>query len=203
MKIKLYSLTGDKISDIEIKGLTQKETYKDALTRYLKVFLANQHQGTSSTKTKAEVSGGGRKPHQQKHTGRARAGTIRSPLWVGGGIAHGPKPRNLVFSLPAELKRKAFRTALLQKIEAENISAVDFASLNSPSTKAAKLLVEKVGEGRKTLFIHDKNQAVILSARNLVKSDIQDVSNVNAYDLVKASKVVIEKSAIEKLEARL
>ncbi len=203
MKINLYSLTGDKISDLEIKGLSQKESYKDALTRYIKVFLANQHQGTSSTKTKAEVSGGGRKPYQQKHTGRARAGTIRSPLWVGGGVSHGPKPKDVSFSLPNEIKRKAFKTALCQKIEAKNVSAVDFASLNSPSTKIAKVLVDKISEGKKTLFIHDNNQAIILSARNLIKSDIQDVANVNAYDLVKASRILIEKSAIDKLEARL
>lgn len=164
-------------------------------------FLANQRQGTHATKTKGLVSGGGKKPWRQKHTGRARAGSIRSPLWRGGGIVFGPQPRNYSYNLPKKAKRLALKTALSLKMSEEAITIIDGFSIDKPKTKDMIATLKNLGlEGKKLLIITPENdKIVILSARNIPGVKVVRVSDLNSYDVLVHGRLLITKDAVSKL----
>ena len=202
MQINYYDITGKKLGEKEIKTTEIKEGIDTILLRYIKVYLFNQHQGTASTKTRAEVSGGGKKPHTQKHTGRARAGSSRSPIWVGGGIAHGPRPKDVSRTMPKNWKKDAFKLSILSKINDSALCLIDFTPVQNPNTKQVSGLIQSLG-GKSSLIIHDNNKNIFLSSRNILNANVCDVSNVNPLDVVNAGIVLVEEAALEKLEGRL
>ena len=164
-------------------------------------FLANQRQGTHSTKTKGLVSGGGKKPWKQKHTGRARAGSSRSPLWRGGGIIFGPQPRDYSYDLPKKAKKLALKAALSGKLLDSEITVIDEFSFVKPRTKEMSLLLEKFDlKGKSTLIVvSEYNEMVILSARNIPGVTVRRVSDLNSYDVAAHNRLLMTKRAAEML----
>ncbi|HHV44263.1 MAG TPA: 50S ribosomal protein L4 [Firmicutes bacterium] len=164
--------------------------------------LARCRQGTVSTKTRGEVSGGGRKPWRQKGTGRARHGSIRSPIWVGGGVTFGPKPRDYSYQLPKKARRTALKSALSAKVAAEQLIVVDDFGITEPKTKQAVQLLKKLGiEGSSVLFVtaeYDRN--VLLATRNIPKASCLMASDLHVYPLLVAKYVVMTSAAVKKLE---
>ncbi|MEW6107994.1 MAG: 50S ribosomal protein L4 [Nitrospirota bacterium] len=164
-------------------------------------FLSNQRQGTHATKTKGLVSGGGKKPWRQKHTGRARAGSIRSPLWRGGGIVFGPQPRDYSYSIPRKVKKTALSSVLSEKLSAGEITIIDEIAIGKPRTKDMLSILKNLGlEGKSTLVIlPEKDENVVLSARNIPGISVKRVSDLNAYEAAVHSKLLMTQKAVEKL----
>jgi large subunit ribosomal protein L4 len=165
--------------------------------------LANARQGTASTKTRAEVRGGGRKPWRQKGTGRARAGSIRSPLWRGGGVSFGPKPRDYTIKMNRKERRLALTTALLSRAE-DLVVVADFnAQLTQPKTKEMIAALSRWGidpKAKVLLIVAEKHESVYLSARNIATVKLILANNLNIFDLLAADRVVVTESAIAKIQ---
>lgn len=172
---------------------------KVVLHEVVRNYLANQRQGTAATKTKGLVSGGGKKPWKQKHTGRARAGSIRSPLWRGGGITFGPQPRDYSYRLPKKVKWAGFSSALSAKLADGEVIVVEDLSMTEPKTK--KLISILTGFGLKDnkvlIIIPDKDNMLELSARNISGVDVRTVNNLNVYDILYHERLFITKKAVE------
>ena len=164
-------------------------------------FLANQRQGTHSTKTRGMVSGGGKKPWKQKHTGRARAGSSRSPLWRGGAIIFGPQPRDYSYELPKKARKAALRAALSGKLADGELTVINELSMEKPRTKDMTALLKTLDlTGKSTLIITpDYNKTVVLSARNIPDVTIRRVSDLNSYDIVSHRMVLMTRQAAEML----
>ncbi|MEK7337955.1 MAG: 50S ribosomal protein L4 [candidate division NC10 bacterium] len=156
-----------------------------------------RRQGTASTRTRSEVSGGGRKPWRQKGTGRARAGTIRSPLWRHGGVVFGPKPRSYALALPRAVRRQAMRAALSAKAEAGGIRVLDALSLEKPSTKAFRALLETLQvRGRALVILPQEDEVVMKSARNLPAVKVLPARGLNVYDVLEADTLLLTREAL-------
>ena len=184
----------------EVFGLQAKPyVLHEGVTNY----LANQRQGTHATKTKGLVRGGGRKPFKQKHTGRARAGSNRSPLRRGGGTTFGPQPRDYSYDLPKKVKRIAVKTALSVKISEGAVTVIDGFSLNQPKTKDMVTILKHLGfEGEKVLIVTpEKDEVVILSARNIPNVRVLRISDLNSYDVIVSNKLLMTKDAVSRLGA--
>jgi large subunit ribosomal protein L4 len=164
-------------------------------------FLANQRQGTHATKTKGLVSGGGKKPWKQKHTGRARSGSNRSPLWRGGGIVFGPQPRDYSYALPKKARQLALKAALSGKLSDGEITVVDSLTVEKPKTKEMVSLLKGLNlEGKSTLIIVPQyDEAVFLSSRNIPGVTVRKVSDLNSYDIASHSRVLMTRGAAEML----
>jgi large subunit ribosomal protein L4 len=174
--------------------------HEAALHHAVKAYLANQRQGTHSTKTRANVAGGGKKPWRQKGTGRARQGTIRAPHWRGGGIVFGPHPRSYHQEVPRKLKSLARRSAFNARAQDEAITVVERFAFDTPRTRDAVALLGKmgIGDARRVLVLTDGNQdAVYRSFRNLPNVEVLPFAQVSAYEVLKARQLVIEHSALE------
>jgi large subunit ribosomal protein L4 len=186
-----------KLNDKVFSVPTNGPLLHDAVVNY----LANQRQGTHATKTKGLVSGGGKKPWKQKHTGRARAGSIRSPLWRGGGIIFGPQPRDYSYNLPKKAKRLALKTALSLKMSDGAITIIDGLSMDKPKTKEIIATLKNLGlEGEKVLIITPENDKIItLSARNIPGVKVVRVSDLNSYDVLVHGRLLMTKDAVTKL----
>lgn len=165
-------------------------------------FLANQRHGTHATKTKGLVRGGGKKPWRQKHTGRARAGSIRSPLWRGGGIIFGPRPRDYSYNLPKKVKTLSLKTALHEKLFSGGIIIVDDLSVDKPKTKKMLEILKNLGLAGKSVLIvlPEKDDSITLSARNIPNVNVTRAVDLNTYDTVVYNKLLITKSAALRLE---
>lgn len=178
---------------------------RDLLWEATTVHLANQRQGTAATKTRAEVSGGGKKPWRQKHTGRARHGSIRSPIWRHGGIVFGPRPRDYSKSLPARKRTKALCMAL-SAVRAENrMRVVEDFELASPKTKELQRILSGLGIVQQpVLLVTDQPSATLkLAARNIPKLDLMRARDLNAYEVLRHQTLVITEGALNQLTARL
>jgi len=204
MNIEYYDRDINKIGEISF-DIDYKPSNNPGvlLNRVIRVILANNRQWTASTKTRGEVSGGGKKPWRQKGTGRARAGSIRSPLFRGGGVVFGPKPKpDFELKMNKKEKRKAFLEALVSHIEAKTLIILDNLDFEVPKTKVAYDLVKKLN-ALKSLFILDKGmENAYLSLRNIDKVEIRNVDSVNVYDLMRFPKVITTKDVFEKLSRR-
>ncbi len=164
-------------------------------------YLANQRQGTQSTKTRSEVSGGGRKPWRQKGTGRARQGSIRAPQWVKGGIALGPKPRSYKYTVNKKERRLAIRSVLSSKVLENNLVVLDKAEMKEIKTQAmVKTLANLKVEGKTLILLPERNENVQKSARNIKNVKTTLVNTINVYDLLKYNKLVVTLDAVKKLE---
>jgi large subunit ribosomal protein L4 len=207
MKAKLYQQDGTAKGEVDLPdSVFAAEVKEHVLYQVLKGYLANQRQGTAKTKGRAEVSGGGRKPWKQKGTGRARAGSNTSPVWVRGGKAHGPDPRDHSTHLPKALRKTALKSALSSRAKDEKIMIVDGITCDPPKTKTmAKLLSALSLLGRKNLLVVAANgSAVYMAGRNLKNLDIKPLSEINAYDVLNNENIIFgDTSLIGKLEEAL
>ena len=169
----------------------------------VKMQLANRRAGTASTKTRANVSGGGVKPWKQKGTGRARAGSIRSPLWRHGGTVFGPHPRDYSYSVPRKVWRGALISGLALKVKDGRLKVLDNISLTEPKTKVIMAILKKINSNKGLIVIDGANPTLGLAARNLKDFKLLDVNAINVFDLLKYDDLIITKLAMEKLERNL
>ncbi len=164
-------------------------------------FLANQRQGTQSTKTRTEVSGGGKKPWRQKGTGHARQGSTRAPQWVHGGVALGPKPRSYNYVLPKKVRRLALKSALSSKVAEGTLLVLDELKLEEIKTKTVAAMFAALNAGKKVLLVTlDKDEVAIKSARNIEGAKTAMVNTINTYDILNADTVIVVKDAVAKIE---
>ena len=201
-KIDVYDIKGKKVSTIDLNenifGIVPNE---NVIHSVLVNFQANQRQGTQSTKTRAEVSGGGKKPWRQKGTGRARQGSTRSPQWIKGGIALGPKPRSYVYKVNKKEKRLAVRSVLSSKVLENELVVVDKLDFKEIKTKSmCEALANLKVEGKALILLPEKNENVQKSARNIEGVKTSLVNTINVYDLLKYTKLVVTVDTIKKLE---
>jgi len=180
---------------------------EDLLYRIVEMQLANRRQGTHSTKTRGEVRGGGRKPWRQKGTGRARAGSRRSPLWVGGGTMFGPKPRSYEIKMTRKMKQGALRAALSVRAQANKLLLLDGAAFGEPKTKAATALLDRLGiAGEKTLVVlatSEYDRSAKKSFTNLPYAKCIACAGINVYDIIRHDNLVMTLDAVEELKERL
>ncbi len=183
-------------------GLFECEENEPVVHQAVVCYLANQRQGTASAKGRSDVRGGGKKPFRQKGTGRARAGTIRSPIYRGGGVVFGPHPRDYRQALPKKMKRLALRSTLSSRAKSGDIVVVGDLDYSEPKTKRfAELLKNLDGYDKKVLFVLEKtNSVVIKSARNIPKVRVMLDSMLNAYEVLWADKIILTQSALEAME---
>ncbi len=165
-------------------------------------FLANQRQGTHATKTKGLISGGGKKPWKQKHTGRARSGSIRSPLWRGGGTVFGPQPRDYSYKLPKKVKRLALMTAFHEKLSRGEVVIIDNFSLEKPKTREMIFILKNLGLNDKSVLIvlSEKNEMISLSTRNIPGVSVTRAMDLNTYDVLSCNTLLMTKEAAVTLE---
>ena len=201
-KVDVYDLNGKKVSDIELaENVFGIEPNEAIVHSVLKNYLANQRQGTQSTKTRSEVSGGGRKPWRQKGTGRARQGSIRAPQWIKGGIALGPKPRSYKYTVNKKERQLAVKSVLSSKVLENELVVVDSLPLNDIKTKEmVKALSNLKIEGKALIMLPEKNEKVQKSARNIEGVKTTLVETINVYDLLKYNKLVVTEDTVKKLE---
>ena len=201
-KIDVYNMEGKKVSDVELNDNVFGIEPNEAIVHSVLVnYLANQRQGTQSTKTRSEVSGGGRKPWRQKGTGRARQGSIRAPQWVKGGIALGPRPRSYKYTVNKKERRLAIRSVLSSKVLENNLVVFDKAEMKEIKTQAmVKTLANLKVEGKTLILLPERNENVQKSARNIKNVKTTLVNTINVYDLLKYNKLVVTLDAVKKLE---
>ncbi len=200
--VNLYNMNGEKIGDIELSdSVFGAEINADLMHRVVVNQLANRRQGTQSTKTRGEVRGGGRKPWRQKGTGRARHGSIRSPIWTKGGIALGPKPRSYRYTLPKKVKRAALKSALSSKVAENEILVLDALNFDEIKTKQmVKVLNNLKVDSTALIVLPEKDEKVEKSARNIPGIKTALVNTINVYDILKHDKFIITKDAVSKVE---
>ncbi len=168
-------------------------------------YLANQRQGTHATKTKGLVSGGGKKPWKQKHTGRARSGSLRSPLWRGGGTIFGPQPRDYSYEMPKTARRTALFAALSKKLADGELTVLDGLTMEKPRTKELAGILKGLGadkEGSVLIVLANPDEQILRSARNMPRVSVMQAGDLNVYDVVVHNKVLATRQAMETLEAR-
>lgn len=201
-RVPLYSMNGAQVGEIELSdkvfGIEPNET---AMYQVVKMQLANRRAGTADTKTRGEVRGGGRKPYRQKGTGRARAGSIRSPLWRKGGVVFGPHPRDYSFTVPKKIRRLALRSALSGKVRDDEIIVMDQLSFDEPKTRKMIEVLDALNVDDKALVVTaDGNINVHKSARNIPGVKPVRADAMSVYDILNHDKLVITKEAVAKVE---
>lgn len=199
----VLNMSGEQVGTIELdRSIFGVDINIPVMHQAIKMQLANARQGTADTKTRGEVAGGAAKPWRQKGTGRARQGTIRSPLWVKGGIVFGPHPRSYVQSMPKKMRRLALKSALATKLQEERLIIVDDLSVTAPRTKDMIAILQSIGAGPSTLIVlAEKNRNIELSARNLPGVKTQLANNLNVADLLNHEYLVLTRSALEAVSA--
>lgn len=204
-KVSVYNLEGQTVGEIELSDAVFGAPVNEALLHQAVVtYLNNQRQGTASTKTRAEVRGGGRKPWRQKGTGRARHGSIRSPIWVGGGVTFGPKPREFRQALPKKARRAAMRSALSAKVRDGELIVLETLSMAEPKTKEMAAVLSRLSAERKPLIVlSERDRNVELSTRNLPGAGTTQATDMNVYQVLAHDKLVLTKDAVAKLEEAL
>ena len=205
MKINVIDLKGEKLEELNLSDkVFGIEPNKEIVKQYVRVYRANQRQGNASTKTRAEVSGGGKKPWAQKHTGKARAGSNRSPIWVHGGVAFGPKPKSWKLDLSKSAKELAMKSALSQKAKEKKITILDKVNFKKPSTKEFAKGLEKIKIAGKILFVwKDKDENLVRSTRNIPNLIVAFSGSLGAYDVLDAKNIIFMKSAVLSIEEKL
>lgn len=201
-KVELKNNKGEKLKDITISDSIWKiETNDDCLKKMLRLQMAATRQGTAKTKTRSEVSGGGRKPWKQKGTGRARAGSNRSPVWRGGGIALGVTPRDYTFKINRKERVLALKSALTEKLANKELIVIDNLAMDSLKTKEVKSLLEKLNLAGKVLFVtKEDNENLFMASRNLGYTYQILAEEINCYDIVNSDYLVCDEVAINYIE---
>ena len=201
-KVDVYDIKGKKVSDVELAdSVFGIEPNENIVHEVLINYLANQRQGTQSTKTRAEVRGGGRKPWRQKGTGRARQGSIRAPQWIKGGIALGPKPRSYSYTLNKKEKRLAIKSILSSKVLEKELTVVDKLELKEIKTKSmVKAFADLKLTGKTLVVLPEKNLNVQASTNNIKGAKTILVNEINVYDLLKYTNLVLPLDTVKKIE---
>lgn len=201
-KVELKNIKGEKLNDVTISDSIWKiETNDDCLKKMIRLQLAATRQGTAKTKTRSEVSGGGRKPWKQKGTGRARAGSIRAPHWRGGGVALGVTPRDYTFKINRKERVLALKTALTYKMANKELIVVDNLALATLKTKEVKSLLESLNLNGKVLFVtKEDSENLYMATRNLGYTYAILADEINCYDIVNADYLVCDEAAINYIE---
>lgn len=199
-KVKLYNIAGQETGEIELNDSVFGVDYNEAVIHQAVVRqMANERLGTHATKTRGLVRGGGKKPWKQKGTGRARVGSIRSPLWVGGGTVFGPTPRSHAKDMPRKARQLAVKSALSEKLRANELIVIDAIDFEAPKTKnVVKMLADLHSEGK--ALIVDGARNTVLSARNIPGVKAYAPSGLNIYDVVNTDKLFLTQEAVKKIE---
>ncbi len=196
----LYNMQGEKMGEFELPAAVfGAEVNKSILHDSVVNYLANQRQGTQSTKTRTEVAGGGKKPFRQKGTGRARQGSTRAPQWTKGGVALGPKPRDYSYNLNKKVKKLAMVSALSAKAADGEIAVIDNLQAEEIKTKTMAGLLDKIGAKKALVITKDMNENVYLSTRNIKGAKTSFIGMLNVYDVLNSDMLAIGKDAVEKL----
>ena len=201
-KVDVYDIKGKKVSDIELnENVFGIEPNENIVHSVLMNYLANQRQGTQSTKTRSEVRGGGRKPWRQKGTGRARQGSIRAPQWIKGGIALGPKPRSYRYTVNKKERRLAIRSVLSSKVLENELTVVDKLELKEIKTKSmVKAFADLKVTGKTLVILPEKNLNVQASTNNIEDAKVILANEINVYDLLRYNNLVLTLDTVKKLE---
>lgn len=207
MLLPIYNQKAKKVKDVEVSDeIFGTEVNDKVLSQYVYSYLSNQREGNANTKTKAQVRGGGKKPFAQKGTGRARAGSIRSPIWSGGGRAHGPKSNvNWKKATTKNFRAAALRSALSKLISSDKLKLIETLDIteNKPLTKQALDISKNFGSPKKLTVITSEMRPVVLNAfANVAKHSVKLVDEVNVYDLLNGGEVLIEESALDSIKLR-
>lgn len=200
--VALYNISGNQVGEIELNENTFGANVNvEAMHQVVKMYLANQRQGTQSALTRAEVRGGGIKPWRQKGTGRARHGSIRSPQWRHGGMVFAVKPRSYRYTVPKKIKRIAMKSALSSKVNDNNIVVIEDLNFDAPKTKQVVSMLNNLKIDSKTLIVvAENNENVVKSARNIEGVKTAFVNTLNVYDILNYDKFVITKDAVKMVE---
>ena len=200
--VSVVNMAGEKVSELTLKDeIFAIEPNTSAMHIAVVNYLANQRQGTQSTLTRSEVSGGGKKPWRQKGTGRARQGSTRAPQWYHGGIALGPKPRSYSFTINKKVRRLAMKSAFSAKLADNEIIVLDSLELAEIKTKEIAKMLSAVGAAKKALIVlPEKNDIIYRSARNIAGTKVTLVNTLNVYDLLNCDSLIILKDAAAKIE---
>ena len=201
-KVDVLDMKGKKVSDIELADSVFGIEPNEAIVHSVLVnYLANQRQGTQSTKTRAEVSGGGKKPWRQKGTGRARQGSIRAPQWIKGGIALGPKPRSYKYAVNKKERQLAIKSILSSKVLEKELTVVDKLEVKEIKTKTmVKALADMKVEGKTLIILPENNKNVLMSSRNIEGVKTIVANNINIFDLLKYTNLILPVDTVKKLE---
>ena len=201
-KVNVYNMSGEAVGEIELSdALFGIEPNAVAVHTVVKNYLANQRQGTQSTLTRTEVSGGGKKPWRQKGTGHARQGSTRAPQWRHGGIVHAPKPRDYSYALNKKVARLALKSALSDKVATNSLIVLDELKMDSYKTKTVAECLKAIGAAKKTLIVlADNNAFAVKSIANIAGVKSAQVNTINTYDIINADTLVIVKDAAVKIE---
>ncbi len=199
-KIALYKMSGEQAGEIDLNDdVFNIEVNEHVMYEAVKTYMANQRQGNQSTKTRSEVRGGGRKPWRQKGTGRARAGTIRSPLWKGGGVIFAPKQRDYSKKLPKKIKRLAMKSAFSSKVLNDEMVVLEELKFDDIKTKKMIEVLNNLKVEKKALIVTD-DKNVYYSSRNIKGIKTASVNTLNVYDILNYEKFIITKDALKKVE---
>ncbi len=203
MKVKSYKAGSVGEVELDVAPFGEKilyRTLKDAVV----MFMANQRQGTASTKGRSEVKGTNKKPYKQKHTGRARAGDVKSPIWRGGGTVFGPKPRDYSYHMPTKARRVALRTALAGKMADGEVVVADLGEWSEPASRSARKVLSDLGSPRRAcVVISERNESLYKSFRNFPRVQVRTAAELCAYDVVNGGTIIAEKAAIDQLVERV
>ena len=202
MLTKVYNMSGEQVGEIELsEAVFGVNPNQSVVHDVVKNHLANKRQGTQSSLTRAEVSGGGRKPWRQKGTGRARQGSTRAPQWTHGGIVFAPKPRDYSYTLNKKAKRLALKSVLSAKVQETNLVVIDEIKMDAPKTAEFAKFLAAVNCDCKTLVVTAAaDQNVVKSGRNIPGCEVTFANLLNVYDVVNATKLVVDKAALAKIE---
>ena len=200
--VSVFDMNGKKVSDLALaESVFGIEPNSYAMHLCVVNYLANQRQGTQSTRTRSEVSGGGKTPWKQKGTGRARQGSTRAPQWTHGGIAHGPKPREYGFSINKKVRRLAMKSAFSSKVAAEELVVLDDLKLDAIKTKEVVKVLTALETGKKVLLVLPENNDVLYrSARNIAGVKVSTVNTLNVYDILNCDTMLVLKDSVAKIE---
>lgn len=201
-KAAVYDVNGKQVDEIDLNDrVFGAEINESVLHEVVVMQQAARRRGTASTKTIGEVRGGGRKPWRQKGTGRARVGSIRSPLWRGGAIIFGPKPRDYGYKVPKKVRRKAIRSALSSKVKNDDLLVLDSLHLENPKTREMAKILKNLKVDKKALIVlQDKDTNVILSSRNIPGITPISADSLNVYDILTHDKLVMTRDAVHRVE---
>lgn len=200
MKVDVFTKDGQKSGEIELPDeVFNVEPHEHSMYQAVRVYLAHQRQGTHKTKERGEVSGGGKKPWKQKGRGTARAGTTRSPLWVGGGTVHGPRPHKYTIDIPRKMKKLARKSALSLRARENNIIVVEDLGISDVKTKQVAAVLKALNiEGEKVLqLLPGNDEKAYLSSRNIANCTTAVADKVSTYDILRHKKILIHKSAVD------
>jgi large subunit ribosomal protein L4 len=199
--VKVRNLKNKEVGEVELSDAVFGAELNEALIHAaVKNFLANARAGTSATKTRGDASGSGRKLWKQKGTGRARIASLRSPLWKGGGSAHGPQPRDWSYSLPKKMRRGALRSALSERLREGNVLVLESMEVDQPKTKSFLDALAGLGLTGKTLIVDSmENTNLLLASRNVKRTKVVNSFGLNIYDLLYHEKLVISRAAVDEL----